>query len=274
MYTYSTKRLPMSKGFLWFAQNNDNTDYVELSIKLAKSIKKHNKENTICVVTDEKSKFENPAVDVVKVLKDDNSADHGIKWANEYKAFSVTPFTHTIKLESDMLWTINTDWWWNHLWQHDLVFAVGCRNYKDHIVSNTAYRKLFVRNCLPDLYNGMMYFRKSKWTQKFFRVAEHITKNWEQVRSTMLINCHDEYPSTDVVYALAYRIIDPKDKSLIDYDWFKFLHHKKAVNNIPHVKDQNNYLYPNQAGDNIYLGDKRVSRVWHYHDKELNARIF
>ena len=151
---------------------------------------------------------------------------------------------------------------------------MGCRNYKDHIVSNTAYRKLFVRNCLPDLYNGMMYFRKSKWTQKFFRVAEHITKNWEQVRSTMLINCHDEYPSTDVVYALAYRIIDPKDKSLIDYDWFKFLHHKKAVNNIPHVKDQNNYLYPNQAGDNIYLGDKRVSRVWHYHDKELNARIF
>ena len=28
----------MSKGFLWFAQNNDKTDYVELSIKLAKSI--------------------------------------------------------------------------------------------------------------------------------------------------------------------------------------------------------------------------------------------
>ena len=28
----------MSKGFLWFAQNNSKTDYVELSIKLAKSI--------------------------------------------------------------------------------------------------------------------------------------------------------------------------------------------------------------------------------------------
>ena len=49
----------MSKGFLWFAQNNDKTDYVELSIKLAKSIKKHNKENQICVVTDMKSKFQN-----------------------------------------------------------------------------------------------------------------------------------------------------------------------------------------------------------------------
>ena len=32
----------MSKGFLWFAQNNDKVDYVEISIKLAESIKKHN----------------------------------------------------------------------------------------------------------------------------------------------------------------------------------------------------------------------------------------
>ncbi len=262
----------MSKGFMWFAQNNDKTDYVELSIKLAESIKKHNKENKICVVTDEKSKFEHSLVDEVRVLKHDESADHGIKWANEYQAFAVTPFTHTIKLESDMLWTINTDWWWNHLWQHDLVFAVGCRNYKDKVVRSTAYRKLFVRNCLPDLYNGMMYFRKSKWAQKFFTIAEHITKNWKQVRSTMLINCHDEYPSTDVVYALSYRIMDPTQSKLIDYEWFKFLHHKADVNNLSHMKDQNNYLYPNCSGDSVYLGDRRVSRVWHYFDKEIDVR--
>ena len=48
----------MSKGFVWFAQNNDKTDYVELSIKLARSIKRFNKQNKICVITDEKSKFE------------------------------------------------------------------------------------------------------------------------------------------------------------------------------------------------------------------------
>ena len=159
----------MSKGFLWFAQNNSKTDYVELSIKLAESIKKYNKENKICVVTDKKSQFEHKAVDVVKVLGDDNSAEHDIKWANEYKAFSVTPFTHTIKLESDMLWTTNTDWWWYHLWQHDLVFSVNCRNYKDQVVKYSPYRDLFVRNSLPNIYNGMVYFRRSKLAQKFFR---------------------------------------------------------------------------------------------------------
>ena len=33
----------MSKGFVWFAQNNDQVDYVKLSIELAKSIKQYNK---------------------------------------------------------------------------------------------------------------------------------------------------------------------------------------------------------------------------------------
>ena len=262
----------MTKGFLWFAQNNKNTDYVELSIKLAESIKKYNQENSICVVTDEASKFEHKSVDVVKVLKEDQSHDHDIKWANEYKAFRISPFTHTIKLESDMLWTMNTDWWWYHLWQHDLVFSVDCRNYKDQIISETIYRELFKRNLLPNIYNGMMYFRKSEWAKKFFMNAEYITKNWKTVRSEMLVACHDEYPSTDVVYALAYRMIDPTKSKLIDYEWFKFLHHKPAINKLTKAKDQNNYLYPNKNQDAIFLGDKRVSRVWHYNQKDINVR--
>lgn len=263
----------MSKGFLWFAQNNDKTDYVELSIKLAQSIKKYNKENKICVITDKKSSFENEHVDIVKVLDDDASDTHAIKWANEYKSFSLTPFTHTIKLEADMLWTMNTDWWWYHLWQHNLIFSVNCRDYRDNVVNDKTYRQLFVKNKLPNIYNGLMYFRKSKQAQTFFNVAKAIVTHWKTVKKDLLIACHDDYPSTDVVFALAYRIIDPCDKSLIDYDWFKFIHHKPAIHNIKHVKDINNYLYPNQAQNKTYLGEQRVSRVWHYYNKDLDVRL-
>ena len=98
------------------------------------------------MITDAKSKFENKAIDMVKVLKQDDSAEHKTKWANEWKAFSVTPFKHTIKLEADMIWTTNTDWWWNYLWQNNLVFSVDCRNYKDVVVAKTPYRKLFIKN--------------------------------------------------------------------------------------------------------------------------------
>ena len=262
----------MSKGFLWFAQNNDKTDYVKLSITLAKSIKRWNKHNKVCVITDQASKFNSEYVDVVKVMKVDDSAGHKIKWANEYKAFRLTPFTHTIKLEADMLWTTNTDWWWNHLWQHDLIFSVDCFDYRSNIVKHTPYRKLFTRNHLPNIYNGLMYFRKSAKVQKFYETAEHIVKNWEEVKSRMLTACHDQYPSTDVVFALAYRMMDPTMQHLIDYEWFKFIHHKPAIHNLNRVKYHNQYLYPNRTGDNLYIGEKRVSRVWHYHDKELNVR--
>ena len=108
--------------------------------------------------------------------------------------------------------------------------------------------------------------------KNFFQKAEYITRNWKKVRSEMLVSCHDEYPSTDLVYAMAYRMIDPTKSKLIDYEWFKFLHHKPAINKLTKVKDQNNYLFPNKNGDAIFLGDKRVSRVWHYNQKDINVR--
>ena len=263
----------MSKGFLWFAQNNEKTDYVELSIKLAKSIKRYNRQNKVCVVTDKNSKLKkNKDIDIVRVLNQDDSADHKIKWANEWKAFDLTPFTHTIKLEADMLWTTNTDWWWYHLWQNDLVFSVDCKNYRDETIKDTTYRQIFIKNQLPNIYNGLMYFRKSTHAQKFFKFAQYITDNWQKVKTTMLIDCHDTYPSTDIVFALAYRMLDPTNKKLFDYEWFKFIHHKPAIHKLKHVKDHNQYLYPNKTGDAVYLGERRLSRVWHYFDKELNVR--
>jgi len=263
----------MSKGFVWFAQNNDKTDYTELSISLAKSIKKHNAQNKVCVITDENSKFQNEYVDIVKVLKHDSSSVHDLKWANEYKVFDITPFTHTIKLEADMLWSCNTDWWWDHLWQNDLVFGVDCFDYRSRVVKDSTYRKLFLRNQLPNIYNGLMYFRKSKKAQRFFELAKIITQNWETVRSSMLIACHDKYPSTDVVYALAYRIMDPCQTELVDYDWFKFIHNKNSVHGLSNIRNHDDYLMPNRTGDSIYIGETRLNRVLHYHRKELHERI-
>ena len=172
-----------------------------------------------------------------------------------------------------MLWTTNTDWWWNHLWQNDLVFGVDCLDYRSRVVKDSTYRKLFLRNNLPNIYNGLMYFRKSKKAQRFFELAKIITQNWETVRSNMLIACHDKYPSTDVVYALAYRIMDPCQAELVDYDWFKFIHNKNSVHGLSKIRNHDDYLMPNRTGDSVYIGETRLNRVLHYHRKELHERI-
>ena len=121
------------------------------------------------------------------------------------------------------------------------------------------------------IYNGLVYFRRSTFAKEFFDTAKAITDNWQTVRSELLINCHDEHPSTDVVFALAYRLIDPTQQHLINYDWFKFIHNKNAIHGLSRIRNHDNYLLTHRSQEKIYVGEKRVSRVFHYHDKELDV---
>jgi hypothetical protein len=268
----------MSRGFTWFCQNNMDVDYVPLSIALAKSIKKHNRTSQICVITDQHSQFHSEYVDTVKVLRRDDSVNDQKKFANEYKAFELSPFTHTIKLEADMLWNSNTDWWWNYLCQHDLVFAVDCLDYKQNAVKDTIYRPYHAVNFLPNIYNGMTYFRKSMTAKKFFDTCRAITEHWSYVREHILKKCFDEYPTTDVVYALAYRSLDPTRERVIDYPWFKFVHNKPSIHQTRYDYDPINYYYPVRSEHAVYFGCRRLTAPLHYYDKKflevLNARVF
>lgn len=259
----------MSKGFLWFCQNTDLVDYRPLSVELARTIKKHNLENKICVVVDERSVFESEWVDTIKVLNNDEAHGHEKKFANEYKAFHLTPYTHTIKLEADMLWNSCTDWWWHYLCQHDMVFSTDCLNYKEERVFDPVYRPFHGDNYLPNIYNGMTYFRRSAWSKQFFDTCGIIVKNWSTVTELLLKKCFDTEPSTDVVYALAYRLLDPTQERLIDYPWFKFIHNKPSIHQKKYQYDPQNYYYPLRIDDNVFFGGRRLSSPLHYFYKDF-----
>ena len=259
------------RGYVWLAFGDA---YIEASNKLASSIKSHNRHNQICVITDKQSidKFKNgdKTVQFEGVSKG--------KFEKEWQVFKLSPFTHTIKLEADMIFTSSTDWWWNYLHQWDMVHSYDCRNYKDDVVKNTKYRKLFDQNDLPNVYSGLHYFRKSIWSMQFYLVCKNITTNWNYVRDHCLKNCFDEEPTTDVVYALANKMLDPLQIMKVDYDWFKFVHNKNDVNGLPPVYKNNDFLQTYKQDDALYLGGHRQSRIWHYHEKDtmekLDARIF
>jgi hypothetical protein len=259
----------MSKGFVWFCQNNSDTDYSKLSCELARTIKMHNKQNLICVIVDEKSIFKSPYVDCIKVMAQDDAKDHSTKFANEYKVFHLTPFKHSIKLEADMLWTANTDWWWHYLCQHDIIFSIDCLNYKEQRVRNYSYRPHHKKNFLPNIYNGLTYFRRSIMAEKFYNLCGIIVKNWKIVTEEILHNCFDKYPTTDIVYALAYRLLDPTGKHLIDYPWFKFIHNKPHIHDMSYNCDPNNYYYPMRIDDQIHFGERKISAPLHYFYKNF-----
>lgn len=260
----------MSRGFLWIAQNNSTTDYVECSIHLCRSIKQHCRDNQVAVIVDQKTIVPAGIFDHVIVLEKDFSESIEWKMNNEFLVFNLSPFIHTIKLEADMLWTSNTDWWWNYLCQHDLVFSEHCRDYQDHVIEYGPYRKLFVKNNLKDIYNGLHYFRRSQWAVQFYRLCEIIIKNWNMVKDDMLIDCHDETPTTDVVYALANKIQDPLNYRFISYPWFNFIHGKDRIHlNVQHSNNLYNYLHPVIQKDRVYLGGYWLKQPLHYYEKDF-----
>lgn len=137
---------------------------------------------------------------------------------------------------------------------------------------------MFARNQLPDVYNGLHYFRKSVRAKHFFDICETITKNWDTVKTQVLVNCHDEQPTTDVVYALANTIQDPLQEHKLDFEWFKFMHNKQHINNVGNKFENDEYLYPIKVKNTLYMGGYRQQRIVHYHNKnligELDGRTF
>jgi len=262
------------RGYIWFAHGER---YAEISKRLAGSIKRVNQHNKCCVITDDagaQTLSNHSDIDRIQVLKNKPVG----KFDPEWKAFRLSPFTHTIKLEADMWFTQSTDWWWNYLHQWDMVQSYHCRNYRDDVVKQTAYRKLFKENDLPDVYSGLTYFRRSQQANKFFKLCRDITENWHTVKEQCLINCHDAEPTTDVVYALANKMLDPLQENKIEYEWFNFVHNKNNINGLDPVYNNNKFLQTYRVGDAVYLGGYRQSRIWHYYEKDtmeqLDARIF
>ena len=266
----------MSNGFLWFAVENKDVDYIDLSKKLAESIKKHNRQNNVCIITNKK--IEHELFDRVIVLEKDLSGNETWKLSNECQAFNLTPYTHTIKLEADMIVNENIDWWWYFLHQHNLVFSRNCFDYKGNEVRDTENRQLWHDNDLPNVYNGLTYFRKSILSKQFFALCTFITLHWNYVKDEILVNCHDKQPTTDVVYSLALKILDPFETTRIDFDWFKFFHNKRSVNHLPPAVHNDSFINPVRCDDRYFFGGHHAPPITHYRNKnllgEIDARIF
>ena len=107
----------------------------------------------------------------------------------------------------------------------------------------------------------------------FGSLCRDLVHNWKFVRENLLINCHDEYPSTDIIYALAQRIQDPTNNSAIDYPWFKIMHNKKAINKLQHVSSNDKYLMPVSVDGKLLHGGHAITRPLHYVNKKYLEMI-
>ncbi len=195
----------MSKGFLTIAQNSKH-DYVRIVYALAMSLKLSQKKyNKLSVIVNKDEvlleKYTNIFDKIIFV--DEPKEDWKIQ--NKYQYYNLTPYDETIVLDCDMLFFYDISVWWECLKNSKLEFTTNVRNYTNEIVYSNYYRKIFIKNKLPNLYTALFYFKKTPEIKQYFKLVEIIFKNWKVFYNKFLKE-PPNFLSGDVVYALAAKI--------------------------------------------------------------------
>lgn len=260
------------QGFLTIAQNG-SADYLSMAYVQAMSIKLTMPGSKYAVVVDNATdalltEEHRQVFDYVIKLDEDYAKDQRWKLGNEWQVFWLTPFKETIKLEADILIPRSISHWWNTFRLRDVVLSLGCRNYKDELSNSKKYRELFVDNYLPDVYNGLMYFRYSQTAANYFSVAREIFLNWGEVAKE-LTKVSDEMATTDVAYALACKIIGPELTTIPTADFINFIHMKPGINDWPEGNEFHKSVNLVVDPPRIRVNNIEQYHPFHYHYKDF-----
>jgi hypothetical protein len=105
------------------------------------------------------------------------------------------------------------------------VISTGCRTWLDQVSAARDYRKIFDINDLPDVYNAITYWRRSVTAKEFFDLAADIFQQWDLYKTT--IKFPESTPSTDVVYAMAAKLIGEHKVTMPYASYPKIVHMKR-----------------------------------------------
>ena len=263
------------QGYFTFAQNTDKINYLDLAYAQAVSIKNTQSINQYAVAVDTETKKHitdkhRSVFDYIVDIRDPDA--HAM--SNEWQAWHLTPFKETVKLESDIVFTTNVDHWWTGMRLQEVCFTTKIRNYEGEISNDRTYRKLFDQNNLPDIYTGMYYFRFGRTSMELFQLAEAIYTNWSLFRDELLKNCREDRPSTDVVFAIAARLLGEESCTNPALDYPSFVHMKGAVNGLDAGADWQT-VFPHEVYNNsLMINFTRQTWPVHYYQKTFaNAYI-
>jgi hypothetical protein len=249
----------MDKGFVIMAQNTKSTNYVKCAKVLSDSIMRYMPDANVTIITTK----ELPYGDLDK--------KSNWKLINDWQVYEASPYTHTIKLEADMIITQNIDYWWDVLEKKDVVVCNTIRNYKGEISDFKFYRKFIYDNELPDVYNAITYFKKSEFAETFFKTVRTIFENWNDIRSTLVCNV-DEPATTDWVYALACHIHGIENTTIPIFTDMSMVHMKQHINDLSTENWTNELVYellPECVRVNTFV----QNYPFHYHVKKFSSII-
>jgi len=228
----------MSNGFCLLAQNNSTTDYIKQAYALAVSIHKFNKDQNICLITNDTVpvKYQSVFDKIIDIPWSDQALDTNWKIENRWKVYHTSPYDNTIVMDVDMLVLHDITHWWEELEKRDLFFVSNVRDYRNELVTSRYYRKTFDENNLPNLYSGFYYFKKCDKAHEFFKLLELIMINWELFYGKFAGNFYQKWCSFDISCSIASKILNNTLEITDPNSFITFTHmktHCQGWNNVP-----------------------------------------
>jgi len=254
-----------NRGFVIFA---DGTEYVKQAYLCAMSLLASKNKYPVSIVTcdnvpkEYKWVFHN-IIDIPWYEKVESRFQTEHRW----KIYHATPYDETIVLDSDVLVLQDLEYFWNFASNYDLYYPTRVFTYRQEVVTSNYYRKAFVANNLPNVYNTLHYFKKCDKSKEYYTWVELINNNWELFYGHF---CKEYFPKTasmDVTCAIAAKIMDiDTEMTNTRQDMPMIVHMKPMIQGWRHVAEswQNRvgvYLTENL---NLKIGNHLQNTIFHY----------
>lgn len=261
-----------SKGILTIAQNTPDCDYLRIAYLQALSVKLTQTHDQYAVMTTYDTKIPDKyreVFDHVLLMDIDWAKGESWKLANEWQVHDMAPFDQVLKVDADVLFFDDLLPWWAVYDREDFVPAMSAWDYRGERVTSDHYRKCFTSNRLPNLYSGMMYFRRCAQVRDFFNLSFDLYHHWDSVSLELLDHTRPSKPSTDVVFALAAKLLDMPT----EHDFSGFVHMKRYVQDVPtqFITDQwfTNLSFYFDADMRLYVENFLQRKPFHYQNKRF-----
>ena len=249
----------MSRGFVIMAQDTEKVSYTKCAKALKASIKRVMPKANVTIITTD------------MLPHGDQAPDSDWKLANDWQVYDASPYDETIKLEADMFIPRSIEHWWDILSINDVVVSTKIRNFKGELSDCRVYRKFIDENMLPDTYNSITYFKKSKTAKLFYTVVKDIFEHWEEYKAILKCNPQEEV-STDWVYAIACHIIGVEKTTLPNFTEMSMIHMKQYINGIP-SEDWTKTLVYEVLPETIRVNTYPQLYPFHYHIKSFSDKL-
>ena len=266
----------MSKGFLVFAQNSENGNYIQQAYALALSIKISQKTvRNISLVTNDVVPEEYKSVfdQIIEIPWVTEDIDSRYKAEHRWKLYHVAPYDETIVLDADMLLLEDISTWWDQCSNYEINYCSRIKNYKLETVTDTFYRKTFIENQLTSPYAALHYFKQCDTAYEFYKVLEFVCNNWEWCYDKFAPKEYQNCLSMDLATAIAIEISGIYD-CIDNCSPLEFIHMRPMLQGWDLISEHWQDAVPaalNSKGD-LLVGNIKQSRIFHYMEKDFLSK--